>query len=112
MLNAEENDVEAHNVAMQGFDDFALSTDRSKLFVNYGWNGGGSVQYVMTADGNGNYVDPVRFDFRPEDAAGNVLEAKDCRVFGRMSSNKSVVILNADGRLHIYDIDDCCGENG
>ena len=62
----------------------------------------------MTADPNGSYVNPIRFDFRPLDADGNVLEAKDCEVFGRASTTKSWVILNADGTLYLYDIDDCC----
>ena len=73
--------------------------------------GGGSVQYVMTADKNGNYVNPIRFDFRPEDGEGNVLVVKDCEEFGRASTTKSWVILNADGKLYLYDIDDCCEQN-
>jgi hypothetical protein len=62
----------------------------------------------MTADKNGNYGNPIRFDFRPEDAEGSVLEVKDCATFGRASTMKSWVILNADGKLYLYDIDDCC----
>ena len=117
MLNEKTGRVESHRVALQ-MDRFALSTDRTKLFAHFAWSNGGSVQYVMTADADGNYGDPVRFDFRPEDAEGNVLEAADCRVFGRMSAMKSLVVLNADGRLYVYDVDDCCetvpeeGENG
>ena len=57
---------------------------------------------------NGNYVNPIRFDFRPEDGEGNVLVVKDCEEFGRASTTKSWVILNADGKLYLYDIDDCC----
>ena len=41
----------------------------------------------------------IRFDFRPEDGEGNVLEVKDCEEFGRASTTKSWVILNADGKL-------------
>ena len=93
---------------LQGFDAFALSSDKTKLFVHFSEYGGGSVQYIMTADKNGSYVNPIRFDFRPEDADGNVLEVKDCDVFGRASTEKSWVILNADGKLYLYDIDDCC----
>ena len=62
----------------------------------------------MTADKNGNYVNPIRFDFRPEDGEGNVLVVKDGEEFGRASTTKSWVILNADGKLYLYDIDDCC----
>lgn len=100
--------VESHKVELQGFGAFALSSDRTKLFAHFSEYGGGSVQYVMTADKNGNYVNPIRFDFRPEDGEGNVLEVKDCEEFGRASTTKSWVILNADGKLYLYDIDDCC----
>ena len=64
----------------------------------------------MTADKDGNYVNPIRFDFRPENEEGAVLEVKDCDVFGRASTMKSWVILNADGKLYFYDIDDCCDQ--
>ena len=100
--------VESHKVELQGFGAFALSSDRTKLFAHFSEYGGGSVQYVMTADKNGNYVNPIRFDFRPEDGEGNVLVVKDCEEFGRASTTKSWVILNADGKLYLYDIDDCC----
>ena len=102
------NTVETHKVEVQGFSSFALSSDMNKLFVSFPEYGGGSVQYIMTADKNGNYGNPIRFDFRPKDAEGNVLEVKDCDTFGRASTTKSWVILNADGILYLYDIDDCC----
>ena len=107
-LVPENGSVETHKVELQGFDSFALSSDKTKLFAHFSEYGGGSVQYIMTADPNGSYVNPIRFDFRPVDADGNVLEAKDCEVFGRASTTKSWVILNADGTLYLYDIDDCC----
>ena len=109
-LAPETKRVEMHKVEMQGFDAFALSSDRTKLFVHFSEYGGGSVQYVMTADKDGNYVNPIRFDFRPENEEGAVLEVKDCDVFGRASTMKSWVILNADGKLYFYDIDDCCDQ--
>ena len=107
-LDSASKSVESHKVELQGFDAFALSSDNSKLFVHFSEYGGGSVQYIMTVDKNGSYVNPIRFDFRPEDADGNVLEVNDCDVFGRASTEKSCVILNADGKLYLYDIDDCC----
>lgn len=110
MLNGKTKSVEAHRVALQGFDSFALSTDRSKLYTAYTESGGGSVHYVMTANEDGDYVNPIRFEFRPGDKDGNILEAKDCEIFGRPSVMKSWVILQADGCLYYYDIDDCCEE--
>ena len=100
-IDPERKGVNSHVVMMQGFDSFALSSDRSKLFIHFSEYEGGSVQYVLTADEDGDYFDPIRFDFRPEDGDGKRLEAKDCRAFGRMSSMKSWVILNADGRLYL-----------
>ena len=63
---------------------------------------------MMTADEDGDYVNPMRFEFLPEDKDGKILETKDCEVFGQPSTMKSWVLLNADGRLYLYDIDDCC----
>ncbi len=107
-LVKDSNRVESHKLELQGFDSFALSTDRSKLFVEFSEYQGGSAHFVMTADENGNYGNALRFRFLPENEKGVVLEAKDCEVFGRASAMKSWVILNADGRLYWYDIDDCC----
>ena len=73
-------------------------------------SGGGSVHYVMTANEDGDYVNPIRFEFRPGDKDGNILEAKDCEIFGRPSVMNSWVVLQADGCLYYYDIDDCCEE--
>ena len=100
--------MESHRVAMQGFNVFSLSTDRSRLFAQFTDDYGASVQYIMRADENGDYIDPIRFEFLPEDDEGNVLGAEDCRVFGRASTMKSWVLLNANGKLYLYDIDDCC----
>ena len=108
MLDPEANRVRTHRVALQGFRAFALSTDRSKLYACFTEYRGGSAHYVMTQDENGDYVHPMRFEFLPEDGEGKILEAKDCEVFGRPSAMKSWVLLNADGRLYLYDIDDCC----
>ena len=108
MLDEESECVRTHRVALQGFRAFALSSDCSKLYACFTEHGGGSAHYVMTADENGDYVCPMRFEFLPEDGEGNILEAKDCEVFGRPSTMKSWVLLNADGRLYLYDIDDCC----
>ncbi len=108
MLDPESKFVKTHQVALQGFDAFALSTDRSKLYVAFVEHRGGSSHYVMTADENGDYGNPMRFEFRPTDRDGKLLEAKDCGVFGRPSAMKSWVLLNADGCLYLYDIDDCC----
>ncbi len=109
MLDPEASCVRTHRVALQGFRTFALSSDRTKLYVAFtDYDDGGSVHYVMTADEHGDYVRPMRFEFLPEDGDGKILEAKDCEVFGQPSTMKSWVLLNADGRLYLYDIDDCC----
>ena len=110
MMKDDTSKIERHKVELQGFSRFALSTDKTKLFVQFS-DGESSVQYVMTMDKDGNYVNPIRFDFRPVNADGEVLEASDCEVFGRASTTKSWVMLNADGKLYLYDIDDCCDQN-
>ncbi len=96
---------ESHRVALSGWDCFALSTDKSRLFLSFERGGAGSVQYILTRDKKGNYTAPIRFDFCPMDGNGGRLTAADC---GASSSMKSWVLLNADGRLYLYDIDDCC----
>ena len=106
-MDADADEIERHKVELQGFSSCALSSDKTKLFVQFS-ESGASLQYILTQDKDGNYVNPIRFDFRPEGADGKILEAKDCGVFGRASTTKSWVLLNADGRLYLYDIDDCC----
>ena len=96
---------ESHRVELSGWDCFALSSDRSRLFLSFDAYDCESVQYILKRDRAGNYVDPVRFDFRPTNEKGEVLEVKDCNVFGACSAMKSRVLLNADGRLFLYDID-------
>lgn len=98
---------ESHRVELSGWDCFTLSSDRSRLFLSFDAYDGESVQYILKRDRAGNYVDPVRFDFRPTNEKGEVLEAKDCIVFGACSAMKSRVLLNADGRLFLFDIDGC-----
>lgn len=103
-----EKDTEYHSVSLQGFDRFALSRDNTRLLISFEEAGAGSIQYILSRDSDGNYVNPVRFAFAPTDEKGRRLEAKDCTVFGCCSTMKSWVILNADGKLYLYDIDDCC----
>jgi hypothetical protein len=100
--------AESCGLALSGFDCFALSDDRSKLFVSFSEENEGSVQYVMSRNEAGDYVDPIRFDFCPTGQNGKRLQAKDCEVFEACSSAKSRVVLNADGVLYLYDINDCC----
>ena len=107
MLDQDRTRVETHRVALQSFRAFAMSTDGSKLYTAFTEYEGGSAHFVMTANQNGDYVNPIRFAFLPEDKDGNILEAKDCKVFGQPSTMKSWVLLNADGVLYLYDIDDC-----
>ncbi len=107
MLNRDTTRVEMHKVALQGFRAFALSTDGSKLYTAFTEYEGGSSHFVMTADKNGDYINPIRFEFLPESRDGSILETKDCTVFGQPSTMKSWVLLNADGVLYHYDIDDC-----
>ena len=107
MLDQDTKRIETHKVALQGFRSFALSTDRSKLYTAFTEYEGGSSHFVMTADVNGDYVNPIRFEFLPEGKDGSILETKDCTVFGQPSTMKSWVLLNADGVLYLYDIDDC-----
>ena len=107
MLNQDTVRVESHKVALQGFGAFALSTDRSKLYTAFTEYEGGSSHFVMTTDKDGDYINPMRFMYMPEGKDGSILETKDCKVFGKPSTMKSWVLLNADGVLYLYDIDDC-----
>ena len=99
--------TDSHHVALPGFSSFALSDDLSRLFVSLSEYQGGSMQYILHKDKNGNYTKPIRFEFNPTDENGEELTAKNCKVFGRCSSMKSWVVLNADGKLYLYDINDC-----
>lgn len=98
---------ESHRVELSGWNCFALSSDKSRLFLSFEEQEGGSVQYILERDQVGNYGAPVRIDFRPTNEKGEVLEAEDCNIFGACSAMKSWVLLNADGRLFLYDIDGC-----
>ena len=98
---------ESIHLALPGFTCFALSDDLSRLFVSFSEYDGGSTQFILHKNSHGEYTDPIRFEFLPEDENGKRLEVKDSQVFGHCSSMKSWVILNADGRLYLYDINDC-----
>lgn len=107
VVNVQNDCLESHAVALQGFDGMAVSTDRSKLFVEFDEHKGGSLFYVMTREENGGYGKPVRFEFFPELKDGKRKKVSDYDVYGRGSTMKSWVLLNADGKLYLYDIDDC-----
>lgn len=94
-------------VALSGWDCFAFSSDRSKLFLSFDGDGYESAQYILTKDNLGNYSSPIRFTFQPTNDKGEVMKTDDCDVFGICSSMKSWVLLNAGGRLFLYDVDDC-----
>ncbi len=111
-FDPEDGVTERHRVALQDFEAFAFSTDLSRLFVFFPERGGGSVSYVLSRDANGDYVNPIRFEFEPRNDDGKVLEAKDCQVFGWASAMKNWVILNADGKLYLYNVDDFTAESG
>ena len=107
-LVPKEKYVKSYKVALPGFHAFAMNDDNSLLFLWFSEYEGGSVQYVLSRDEDGDYGDPVRFAFLPEDEDGNILTAMDCREeYGRCSTMKSRVILNADNKLYLYDLNDC-----
>jgi len=108
MLENKSNTVKSYGVDLPGFDSFALSDDKTKLFVSFSEYNGGSLQYILSRDEEGNYRNPIPFAFLPVAQDGGILEAKDCEIFGACSSMKAWVILNADGHLYLYDINDCC----
>lgn len=109
-LDLESGERSEHRVALQGFSGFALSNDRKKMLVAFEGYHGESVQYVLTRDANGDYVCPMRFCFEPKDEKGKPIDPRSCAVFGTMSAMKSRAVLNADGRLYCYDVNDCCDE--
>ena len=49
----------------------------------------------------------IRFEFSPEMKDGKPKTVRDYDVYGHGSTMKSWVLLNADGKLYLYDIDDC-----
>lgn len=67
----------------------------------------GSAFYVLERDDNGGYRKPIRFEFLPETKDGKPKEIADYKAYGHGSTMKSWVLLNADGKLYLYDIDDC-----
>lgn len=107
MLDPANKKVESHRVALQGFDTMAFSDDRSKLFVSFEEYRCTAVFYVMTRDGNGDYVKPIRFEFLPETAEGEEKQTAGYRDFGGASAMKNWVLLRSDGKLYLYDINDC-----
>ena len=107
VLNIQDHRIESHPVSLQGFDGMALSTNRSKLFVEFDEHEGGSLFYVMTREEDGSYGKPIRFEFSPEMKDGKPKTVRDYDVYGHGSTMKSWVLLNADGKLYLYDIDDC-----
>ena len=107
MLDTKNDRIESHRVALQGFDRMALSSDKSQLFVEFSEYEGGSAFYVLSRDEKGAFVRPIRFEFLPETKDGKAKEISEYDIYGYGSTMKSWVILNADGKLYLYDIDDC-----
>lgn len=110
VMDMKNNRITSYPVELPGFDGMAISTDKSKLFVEFSEYEGGSSFYVLTRNENGAYAKPVRFEFLPEMKDGKPKEIREYDVYGYGSTMKSWVLLNGDGRLYLYDIDDCCGE--
>lgn len=106
MLDPESKRVISHPVALQGFEAMAMSSDRTRLFLEFSESEGGSVFYVLTLQENGSYAKPIRFVFHPESETDDPKKLEDYEVYGCASTMKSWVILNADGKLYLYDIDD------
>ena len=94
--------VERHGVVLQDFDAMALNKDRSKLFLSFGDGGDGNVHYILSRNQNGNYTDPVLFQFPPN--AKNAEKSAD-PVYP-CSTMKSWVCIQAGRRLYLYDIND------
>ena len=106
MINTAKSQSSSRRVSLQGFSAFALSNDKRKLFVSFDGYHFESSHYLLTADSEGNYVDPIRFEFHPTDADGKHIRPEDCEMYGIASTMKSTVVLNVDNRLFIYDVND------
>ncbi len=104
-------EIVTHRVALQGFDCFALSDDHSRLFASFSETDGGTAQYILSQDENGDYVDPIPFEFCPKDGDGKPLKSENAASPSRVSAMKSLVLLESDGRLYLYDVNDCCEED-
>ncbi len=98
---------ECYPVQLQGFDAMAMSDDGTRLFLEFDAGRTGSAFYVLTRNEHGAYVDPIRFEFRPETEDGEEKDIGAYTVFGCGSTMKSRVLLNADGKLYLYDVNDC-----
>ncbi len=107
VLNTKNTRVDSYPVALQGFDGMAISSDKSKLFVEFSEYKGGSMFYILTRDETGGFVKPIRFEFLPEMKDGKPKDIGEYDVYGHGSTMKSWVILNADGKLYLFNIDDC-----
>ena len=107
VMDMKNDRIDSYPVALQGFDGMAISSDKSKLFLEFSEYEGGSAFYILSRDENGSFVKPIRFEFLPEMKDGKAKEISEYDIYGYGSTMKSWVILNADGKLYLYDIDDC-----
>lgn len=101
-LTPDLSHAERHRVALQGFCGFALSDDLSTLFLDFGEDGYGSVHYILSRNQNGDYTDPVRFDFPPKSSG----EAEEVAAHFPSSTMKSWVCIQAGNKLYLYDLND------
>lgn len=106
MINTAKSQSLFRRVSLQGFSAFAMSNDKRKLFVSFDGYHFESSHYILTADSEGNYVDPIHFEFHPTDTDGKHIRPEDCEMYGIASTMKSIVVLNVDNRLFIYDVND------
>lgn len=90
-----------HRVALQGFDAMAFNNDCSKLFLDFGSDEFGSVHYILSRNENGDYINPIKFDFPPKEDENDY----DGTHYPS-STMKSWVVLQAGKKLYLYDLND------
>lgn len=112
ICNYSENEdyVKGHLVLLPGFNGFGLTDDRSHLVAAYSGGEDEMMINVMKRTKDGNYLHPIRFEFNPADADGKPIINEEDSVTLGSSFMKSTMVLNAAGRLYVYDLNNCCDE--
>ena len=105
--DAENGLITSHEVSLQGFNAMALTSDKTRMAAVFSESGGGSVFYVLSRDECGNYTSPIKLDLLGDGSDGRALNIEDCEYFGKVLALKSWLLINTDGKLYLYNIDDC-----
>lgn len=108
-INDENLTSKSHAVDLQGFSQFGLSDDKTRLVACFGEHPDECLIQVMRLQENGSYDESVPFTFTPYDDDYIVMDIDDCNGFyGCPSICKSVMVLRAKDKLFWYDLNAFC----